>query len=274
MTDIICISPEVFTQAKSIIQVEKKIEELYAHLVSSHTCFSMIPVHYDVPHTRSPRHHKQHHSKHVTDSRKPTITTNDPLRKVKGLLNVVNTTNFDKINRKIQFIINEKNVHDICTMVIHTACIQVFFVHIFMRLLNHSVQTSPKILETCATFVDDFFSNDELFNIPESETQDFADYQKKKKLAINTAVVVMEMIKNQHTKQYKVQHFVSYLLNRLETPKSNIEFDLLLSVLVEIKKRSTNVKLDKSKLLSIKSNSTETNITDTRIQFMLETLLK
>jgi hypothetical protein len=231
----------------------------------------MIPAQYDVPHTRLPRHHKQHHQKHVTESRKPSVTTSDPLRKVKGLLNVVNTTNFDKINRKLQFLINEKNVHDICMMVINTACLQVFFVHIFMRLLNHSVQTSPKILETCATFVDNFFSNEELFNIPVSETQDFADYQKKKKFAINTAVVVMEMIKNQHAKQYKVQNFVEYILNRLQNPKSDIEFDILLSVLVEIKKRSINVKVDKAKLQSIKSHNTKA---DTRIQFMLETLLK
>lgn len=274
MTDIICISPEAFTKLKTMIHVEKKIEEQYANLVSSHTCFSMTPTQHDIPHTRLPRFHKHNHSKHVTDNRKPTISTNDPLRKVKGLLNVVNTTNFDKINRKLQFIINEKNVHDICMMVIHTACIQVFFVHIFMRLLNHSIQTSPKILETCAIFVDDFFSNDELFNIPESETYDFADYQKKKKLTINTAVVVMEMIKNQHVKQYKVQHFVSYILDRLETPKSDIEFDLLLSVLVEVKKRSTNVKLDRIRLQNIQTNSGKTSITDSRIQFMLETLLK
>lgn len=268
MTDIICISPKTFLQAKSTIKVDQKIRDLYETLVSTHACFSSITPQYE-PHARVQRQHKHIHSKQHSESRKPISSTTDPLRKVKGLLNLVNTTNFDKVNRKLQFILNDKNAHDVCMLIINTACMQIFFVHVFMRLLNHSIQTTPKITETCVTFVDTFFKNDAFLAIEGSDTQDFADYQKSKKLAINTAVIVMEMIKNQHARQYRVQHFLEHILDKLQQPKNDTEIDLLLSILVEVKKRSTNLKFDKTKLQHVRSRSI-----DSRLQFMLETLLK
>lgn len=271
MTDIICISPKAFMQAKSTVQVESKIEELYANLISSHACFTSTMTHFE-PHVRVPRQHKHIHAKHthVSESRKPVVCNVDPLRKVKGLLNVINTTNFDKINRKLQFTINERNAHDICMLMINTACMQIFFVHVFMKLLHQSIQTTPKVQETCIQFVDDFFRNDSLFDIAAcSDTHDFADYQRAKKVVVNTSVVVMEMIKNQYVKQYRVHQFVTHILNKLQHYKSETEFDLLLSVLVEVKKRSANLKLDKVTLHGINNCSK-----DSRIQFMLETLLK
>jgi hypothetical protein len=278
MTDIICISPSVFLQSKEIVQVDKKIEELYGNLVSSHPCFTSSTMHYEPQH-RVSRTHKTFHTKqaqtgglHSTDVRKSTISSTDPLRKVKGLLNIVNTSNFDKINRKVQFTINDNNAHNICIMLINTACNQIFFVHIFMKLLNHCIQSTPKILETCADYVHTFFINDTLFDIQEMGSRDFADYQKQKKHIINTSIVVLEMIKNNHTRQYNVQYFVSYMMNKLQHSTSVSEADLLLSALVEIKKRSANLKLDKVKLNNLQECIN--NNMDSRMHFMVETLSK
>lgn len=268
MTDIICISAKDFLQVKKTVIAEKKIQELYNNLISSHVCFSANAAPYESP-NRTHKTQRHINIKTSTETRKPVITTGDPLRKVKGLLNVVNTNNFDKINRKLQFTINDKNANDICLLLIHTACMQIFFIHVFMKLLHHAIQTTPKILETCSSFIETFFKNEHMFDIQGHASIDFADYQKEKKMVINTAVVVMEMIKNHYTKEYKVQGFVAFILDKLEHPKDDIEFDLLLSILVEVKKRGTNLKIDKIRLQIIKDK-----VLDSRMQFMLETLLK
>ncbi len=274
MTDIICISPQEFTIAKDTVEIDPKIEKLYGDLLTSYTCFTSSHIHYE-PQVRAPKVHKHSHTKHVPEARRSVIQCSDPLKKVKGLLNIVNTSNFDKINRKLQFTINDKNAHDVCMLMINTACSQIFFVHVFMKLLNHCIQTTPKVLETCAQFVDAFFKDASFFNIKcdqaHGDSQDFAEYQAIKKRIINTSIVVMEMIKNQYTKQYSIHMFMTYMTSKLIQSTSPVETDVLLSTLVEIKKRSANLRLDRARLNHAKN--LQQNV-DSRIMFMFETLLK
>ena len=271
MTDIICIPVEVFLQKKSNIQSDSKIEQQYVQLITSYPCFTTtnVNLHYD-PRSRAPKTHKHFQARQHTvhENRRTVIVTNDPLKKIKGLLNIVNTSNFEKINRKLQLTIDETNAHSICMLLIHTACSQIFFVNVFMKLLYHCMQTNPKILHTCTTFVEDFFHNPNI-HTDDFNLQDFADYQKQKRHIINQAVIVMEIIKNKYTKQYNVQHFVSFMLNRLQSAQSTIEIDILLSILIEVRKRSANIRLEAETLTGVKSLCC-----DQRIHFMIETLLK
>lgn len=274
MTDIICISPQAFTLVKDIVEIDPKIDKIYTNLLTSYTCFTSTNIHYE-PHIRAPKIHKHLHVKNISDTRKSPIHCNDPLKKVKGLLNIINTSNFDKINRKLQFAINDKNAHDVCMLLINTACGQIFFVHVFMKLLNQCIQTTPKVLDTCVKFVDDFFKDTSFFDIEHDAiggvSQDFTEYQTVKKKAINTSIVVMEMIKNNYTKQYSIHVFLTYMISKLQQSTSHVETDILLCTLVEVKKRSANIKMDRSRLIDIRN--LQCNI-DSRIMFMFETLLK
>jgi hypothetical protein len=269
MTDIICIPVEVFLQTKSNVKPDSKTEKQYMQLISSYSCFTTTTLHFE-QRSRPPKVYKHFQNRqHVThESRRTVISSSDPLKKIKGLLNIVNNSNFEKINRKLQLTIDETNAHSICMLLINTACSQIFFVHVFMKLLYHCMQTNPNFFSTCSTFVDDFFHNPDIqtecFN-----TQDFADYQKQKRHTINQAVIVMEIIKNKYTKQYNLQHFIAFILNRLQRAQSTIEIDILLSILIEVKKRSANVRLETEKLVGVKSICC-----DQRINFMVETLLK
>jgi hypothetical protein len=274
MTDIICISPQAFTLVKDMVEIDPKIDKIYTNLLSSYTCFTSTNIQYE-PHIRAPKQHKHLHVKNMSEARKSVIHCSDPLKKVKGLLNIINTSNFDKINRKLQFTINDKNAHDVCMLLINTACGQIFFVHVFMKLLNHCIQTTPKVLDTCVKFVDDFFKDTSFFNMNHDAiggvSQDFTEYQTIKKRIINTSIVIMEMIKNQYTKQYNIQVFITYIILKLQQSTSHVETDILLCTLVEVKKRSANLKLDQTRLNNIKNLQCDV---DSRIMFMFETLLK
>jgi hypothetical protein len=272
MTDIICIPVEVFLQLKSKVEADSKINQQYAHLITSYPCFTTTVTHLHFEQrSRVTKVHKhfQARQQHAHEGRRRTvIVTNDPLKKIKGLLNIVNTSNFERVNRKLQLTIDEANAHSVCMLLINTACSQIFFVHVFMKLLYHCMQTSPKMLNTCTTFVDDFFHNSNT-HIEGVDTQDFADYQKQKRHTINQAVIVMEIIKNKYAKQYNVQHFLTFILNKLQSSQSTVEIDILLSILIEVRKRSANVRFETEKFAGIDSICC-----DQRIRFMVETLLK
>ena len=271
MTDFICIPIQLFRDKKEGIKIEQKISELYVQLLATHQCFTSNNIPFESHHRPHQRTHKTHVSKPQASEQKRSNLSNDPLKKFKGLLNVINVSNFDRINRKVQFAMTDKNAPEVCSMIIDTACVQVFFVHIFMKLLNHSIQTSPKIIDTCSMFIHRYFHDPNLFDIYYDDTMDYVEYQKQRKHAINTSLVVMEMIKNQHSKQYTTQCFVSYITDELERATSDTKVDLLLSVLFEIKKKSVNMRVDKARLKEMMKLKINSNI---RLQFMLETLLK
>lgn len=281
IVDIICIPEETFYELQKT-QADEKTKSLYETLISGHACFSVQPQPYEPHHSRpNNKHHRTHRPHHHSSnsytsasiqngqntmkrSKKP---NEDPMAVFKGLLNVLNTSNFEKIQRKFKMAITDVNMTSVCHLLLETATQQAFFIDNYVRLLNGCRVSHPQINSVVAEFINSYMENKEfvpLVALPD----DFVEQQKLKKQTIGKAILIIELLKAR-IPAVLVTHqlFVYAIMDSLQKTSDLHKTDLLLSSLQEVKKRC-KVTIDQNALKHLMFNHN-----DTRILFMFEQLL-
>jgi hypothetical protein len=282
--DIICIPVKVFYQYRDATPVNEKTSTSYTELIARHACFSVVNQPYEQQHPRQNNKHRSHRSHHNHNSnsgyasstsntfgqnttKRPKKPNDDPLAFFKGLLNVLNTSNFEKIQRKFKMAINDINIIHVCNLVLETAIQQAFFIDNYVRLLNGCRISYPQFNGLIAEYINGYIDNRQYIPL-DTIHDDFVEQQKLKKEAIGRAILVIELLKIKIPSVSATnQVFAYYVVEALQETNDMQITDLLLSSLQEMKKRC-RVTIDRNALKHVMFNHT-----DTRILFMFEQLL-
>lgn len=282
--DIICIPGKVFYQYRDTTPVSEKTKKQYETLIAGHACFSVINQPYEPQHPRQNNKHRSHRTHHHPNAnlgytsstsntfghnttKRPKKPNDDPLALFKGLLNVLNTSNFEKIQRKFKMAINDINMIHVCNLVMETAIQQAFFIDNYVRLLNGCRISYPQFNGLIAEYVNGYIDNRQFIPL-DTIPDDFIEQQKLKKEAIGKAILVTELLKIRIPSVSATnQNFAYSVVEALQETSDMQVTDFLLSSLQEMKKRC-RVTIDHNALKHIMFNHT-----DTRILFMFEQLL-
>lgn len=278
--DIICIPETTFYQYQNATSVNDKTTKMYESLIAEHACFSVTYQPYEPQNPRQGNkqrsHRPQHHSLGfavrsnsfgTNTSKRPKKPNEDPLAVFKGLLNVLNTSNFDKIQRKFKMAITDTNMLLVCHLVLETATQQAFFIDIYIRLLNGCRLSYPQINHIISDFVNEYMAKEE-FVPGDVIPTDFVEQQKMKKQVIGKVILITELLKIKLPSISTThQLFVYSIMHNLQQTNDMQITDLLLSSLHEVKKRC-KVILDNNILKDLMFKHS-----DTRILFMFEQLL-
>lgn len=317
--DIIYITPTEFQNCKKDLIVCEKIIETYKKLLNTYDCFTkpdLVLLKFPTT-TKNNKHvatydnnktnkNKTHHynntknyqnnNKHLTpyssSHKRPQLKalhSSEPnatiKRQLQGLLNVINTNNFNKIFNKIKLYVNEDVLDVITDVILDTACCQVFYISIFYNLLmeirNFVNDTGRTIIDNqISRYVNDYIS-DELYLYkshgtivaPENKYHEFCIVQKHKCLATSRNHVVMEIIKNKHVNDWTLQTYcdnLCYTITNLEytivEDSLEVNVDILISMIKDLKQKDKNIKISSSSISNIKSLLNNSQ----RLKFMVE----
>lgn len=281
--DIICIPEKTFLQYRNSVVPNEKTVKAYEDLIACHSCFSATQQPYEPQHPRQSNKHRTHRAHYHSNNhsfassntssygqhnaKKPKKPNDDPLAIFKGLLNVLNTSNFEKIQRKFKLAITDSNMTPVCHLVLETATQQAFFIDNYVRLLNGCRLSYPDINVVIANYVNDYIDKKEFLPM-EAMPEDFVEQQKLKKLAIGKTILITELLKSKIPSVSITHQLFAYsIVNTMQQTVDLHATDLLLSSLQEVKKRC-RVIVDQNILKQLMFNHT-----DTRILFMFEQLL-
>lgn len=209
-------------------------------------------------------------------------------RHMKGFMNIINRNNYSKILHKVRNIINNENIEIITDIILDTACCQVFYVHIFYKLLKditeHIDESAKAVVhERVTNFIDSFIGEEQFMSINSQESKDskymqFCLMQKHKSLTTARNLVVLELLTNRHSVDWDKQTYFDFLLKcviavslRTELSQSDQEqnIDTLLCMLKDIKSHSKELWVghDISEVISNMCNANQ------RIKFMIQDIM-
>jgi hypothetical protein len=206
-------------------------------------------------------------------------------RQLQGFLNIINTNNFSKIFNKIKIYVNEDVLDLITDVILDTACCQVFYISIFYNLLmeirNFVNDTGKSIIDNqISRYVNDYIADElylykcqETVIAPENKYHEFCIVQKHKCLATSRNHVVMEIIKNKHVNDWTLQTYcdnLCYTVTNLEytivEDSLEVNIDILISMIKDLKQKDKNIHVSSSSLQNIKTLLNNSQ----RLKFMVE----
>jgi hypothetical protein len=216
---------------------------------------------------------------------------NDPYKDVKrvmkGLMNIINKNNYRKVFNKVKLLLCEDNVGVVVTIILETACLQVFFLSIFYQLLEdvlalldtqHTLQVANGIINE---YIDTFIDKAEYMfcasNTSHHPYMLFCMQQKHKSVSSSRNLVVLELIQHNFSSHWTVQGYCNRLLEKLGALNEstqldgNIELntDIIVGLIKEIKNKYSETVIDFNHLKNIKG--LESN---SRVRFMVEDLFE
>lgn len=265
MTDIIIISPNIFNIIKSDLIKNDVIEKKYRDLYAKYKCFSNISVvTIPIQNTRYNRH------KTVYNISKPTNLK----KQILGILNVINESNYLKMFNKIRMIITTENTYYITSELLQKCCLQIFYVHIYLKLFMDiyeflKLDEKKIMLDNVNKYVNDFIINKEYLLIDKETSQDTAyDYfcyiQKHKSIINGKNIIILELLKT-NLLSLKLEDYIVYITGELDITICESHIELLLQMLLNIKKsHSTNITIN-AKIIFDKTNNQ-------KIKFMINDL--
>lgn len=210
--------------------------------------------------------------------------------KLKGLLNIINKTNYPKVSHKVQQMVSSGTVEMIIDTVLDTACCQVFYIDIFYRLIMDVLEAADEnmaetIKQRIYTFIE-VFIRDALFvyhqdmDTSESQYMQFCLLQKHKCLATSRNLVILELLRNAHSTKWSVQSYLDHLLDCVSslaasangTNKIHVEqnIDTILCMIRDIKQRCKDVHVK----YDIYTSVVEHGIGSKRMQFMIQDIMR
>lgn len=209
-------------------------------------------------------------------------------RQLKGHMNVINNNNFLKISAKIQRLATVDYIESIIHTILDTACLQVFYISIFYRLLNDVINcydgddvTKKRIQLVLHRYIGDFIENKEFIykTSSESTTPWFYQQQKHKMLASSKGIVVLELLKHGHSSYWTISSYSQCLIEELidlhddlhdEIPKEvkELNIDVILNLLRDIKTKFSQVFIDSDLMNEMKKTKS-----CQRIRFMIEDII-
>lgn len=264
--DIKTILPAEFYKHQVISGENKK---RYDDLISAYSCFT----------STSTFHVVKKYNKNVIYNIKR--VHKDIKRSLMGLLNIINTENYKNIFEKIRFLINQENLNTIIAEILHKSCLQVFYLHVFTRLIKDIINISGNnerkiVYDTICLYVSDFLQKKEYVFTRDSST-DIEPYalfcmtQKHKMLIQNKNILIIEMFKNSLIIDITFDQYIRFLCGELDMSYENeLHMDILVQILLDVGRENALtgyvILFDKDKLLSIQCNK--------KLTFMRENLLR
>lgn len=256
MTELVQYSKDDFSRIKGLIQIPQEIKDKYEQLFADHECFQhasfLIPFKFQKDKKNiglkqlDSRDNKKRQIFHKIQRRPLATDIGDKhfSKRVKGLLNIINDTNYEKQINKLIFTIEHDNVDAIISIVMSTSVLQVFYIGIFIRILNDISKTSYKhnVKNEIDMFIHNFFANKEMYlSTIDTTTSDYDIFcfkQKHKVLTVSKAIVILHLIKHDLT-TFTLQQFVENITNDIDNALNMPDdhtFDIILQILLEAKK--------------------------------------
>lgn len=264
--DIRTISATDFYRYQTISGINKK---RYDDLIATYSCFT----------SSSSFHVVKKYNKNATYNIKR--VHKDIKRSLMGLLNIINTENYKIIFEKVKFLIKQENLNTIIVEILHKSCLQVFYLHVFTRLIKDiinicGISEKKTIYDTICLYVSDFLQKREyIFKCDSTvEVEPYAMFcmiQKHKMLIQNKNILIVEMFKNSLITDMNVEQYISFIFGELQTSYENeLHMDILVQILLDIGRENTLtgyvILFDKEKMLSVECNK--------KLTFMRENLMR
>lgn len=260
--DIIIIPVSVFLAYKDKVPVKilTKYEELYKKYACFSTTITYMPSKFAHTETKA--------ISRITHKGKDVKTV------MRGILNVLNRSNYQKMCTKIRLLKNEQNLNYIIKEIIRMSISQLFYLEFFIKLLNDildfSTDTEKRLINQV---INDFIATvltekKWLFETSISEYEAFCGYIKHKNTIIAQHMLILELAKipNIH---FDLGKYISMLVMDLE---ECLKYEdegrsiLILQMLIHIAKSTKKISLQ------IDTNELLTQVTSKKIQFSIEEL--
>lgn len=277
MVELISYSVSDFLQRKGVTPpIDENMKKKYDALLASADCFfsnGFINKAYVKPVAPNAIRAPQVRNKTFVKPNKGLIGSYDKhyIKKAKSILNVINSSNYDKQLNKMNFIMDSENANEIVPLILSVGVMQIFYVTLFVKLL---VDISKEYKARVIQHVDDFITKllESKFGISitqnnENNYDSFCDMQKQKQAIISSGVFALHLIQRGLTK-YNTDHYMDILLEICNEKKDDETLiDIILHILLESKK-IVGKNIDVSKFKSLFEECAQSN----KLRFMVETL--
>ena len=193
-------------------------------------------------------------------------------KRLTSILNVLNEANYEKQVHKVFFLMKDDDIIQMTRLILDTCTIQVFYITLFIKLLNDLLRTEHKVKvqNTINQFVDEFWNGRCIsFTTPNGEFSKYDVFcmeQKHKATYIARAKVVFHLLKKNIVK-YDTEGLCEFIKRQFQNiNQDNNAIDIMLQIMVDAK----NI---------LKWNPNDTGIdfsmyvTDFKTKFLFESLM-
>lgn len=224
MTDIIIIEHSSFVEFKNNISEDDNAVKLkYEGLYKKYNCFSISPP---TPYTHNITFKKNYPNKknnnhHEKVYFQPKHKDKDLNKIIRGILNIINKSNYTRMLNRIRLIKTEKNILIITQEILSTSAFQGCYLHIFMKLLSDLVnfcsESEKTIVElTVNEYIDTYMLEKKwLNNLITKEYNDFCNTKKFKTMVIAQNKTIIELANIFHI-NYNIHKHSENLLDDLK----------------------------------------------------------
>lgn len=300
MTDIIIINPAQFFEKRLELDKDTVIFKKYDDIFKKYPCFSNTQINLFVPPKNdyssrghelresfkgNSRYNNYNNKKSHFNDEKPPYADRKPkdLNKIiLGILNVLNNDNYHKMFTKIRLMKNEHNICKIIVEILDKCSIQVFYLNIYMKLIEDIVNvcndTESKIaVESINKFVNNYIDNTEWMNEyviieKEDDYNSFCNIQKLKSLLIAKNMMInrlMTIFNLEKTVEEYGYIIINDLKKTLEQKNENVCI-LLIQMLIYMLK---TVKPLIKKIFDIDHKYIYSRVTGSKTRFVIDEFL-
>lgn len=171
----------------------------------------------------------------------PERLSREPKKTLQSLWNVLNESNYQKICHKLKFLVNDDNVSHIISDILKNAILHTHYRKYFIIVLNDFMLLTNKdvALNVINAFYKDIIDSNGYGyidnNITETEYDLFCSKQKHKTKALNTNMLILELIQKVQGIDFDRKSYISYLLSNFKKNQNDDYYvDLYLNMLVDI----------------------------------------
>jgi len=134
MTDIVIVNPLTFLEYKDRCLKQASIDK-YDHILNKYACFTTVVVFAAPRHTNDQVRHHQPKPNRKRDCDIVTRKQKDLRQIIRGMLNVINKTNYSKMLNKLRLLKSDSNINLIIGELLHTCTLQSFYIDTFVKLI-------------------------------------------------------------------------------------------------------------------------------------------
>lgn len=303
MTDIIIINRLQFEEKRSDVDKDSAIYKKYGSLFLKYQCFSNTYINLFTPpkgngefsykntnnnhnHSSGGRYNNNYNKKphHFIEDRNPFLSKKpkELSKIILGILNVLNNENYNKMIAKIRLLKSDVNIEDIIVEILDKCCLQVFYLNIYMRLvqdiINLCTEAEKKIaLASINKYVDNYIDNSEWKNeyIKSENEEDYNAFCGSQKL--KSTLIAKNMMANRLMTMFELNRTVNdYALLIINDLKVHLEIKnenvciILIQMLIYMSK---TVKDIIKKLFDIDNVYIYTRVTGSKIKFIIDEFL-
>jgi hypothetical protein len=228
MTDIVIKTIDEFKRDELSVQ-NKNVDDIvakYVHIFSTYDCFSNKNVNtFFAPREKEVRQKHFHQSpslppnKQYRERRRKEKTIHEIVR---GIINIINKTNYAKMFNTIRILSTQENISTIVSEILVNTCHNAFYIELFTKLVIDLAMVSgyrDAILAEITDFIHKFVEKKEYVFHTKADGNDydiFCDQQKHKAYVLCKNNLIMNLhvegIHNINVKDY-VAHFINVIIS-------------------------------------------------------------